>query len=267
MRQASLLLFVAAALNGCFVDPGTFAGRACDDTHPCAEGRFCVEGLCANSAGPETDGGAVEQPLWTQWQAGAFDDELECNDCVLTIDPGKGNQVYVSVPNDSALSGDAVARRNGSLGAPARGKWGGRFRLLGPMPTGDLGPFFAWLLGPDRLWVVVMQLQNGALRVSSSQDTLGSDAAVYLSGPLTLGTDWHTVEVAWERNNFRTVRLDGVVVQELALTQTAVPAPEVVLVEIGAHTTSGFSAGVEMELRDWQLLPDPTMPLTLTPLP
>lgn len=63
LRPFLLVALISAA--GCTVDIADLRGRACDEAHPCAENRVCVDGTCAEpqgfggSAGGGSGGGCV----------------------------------------------------------------------------------------------------------------------------------------------------------------------------------------------------------------
>lgn len=51
------LIALALALGGCSVDLRDPAGRACDEAHPCADGRVCIAGFCVDPNAPKDAGG------------------------------------------------------------------------------------------------------------------------------------------------------------------------------------------------------------------
>lgn len=42
--------WVALACASCVVNPNSYAGRACDESHECLDGRLCLDGRCTNAA-------------------------------------------------------------------------------------------------------------------------------------------------------------------------------------------------------------------------
>ncbi len=60
VRAFGLLLLTFLALcSACAVSLDDAAGRACDEDHPCLEGRVCVDGFCVAPGGGAPDGGGT----------------------------------------------------------------------------------------------------------------------------------------------------------------------------------------------------------------
>lgn len=279
------LTAVAAALVACGVNLNDVPGRACDDTHPCREGRACLDGFCFApdeldagvdagpfDAGSTDDAGAGDagagdagvldagaQPLWRQKVHGFTGITVDTN-CSVDIDPSRNNRVLATISSTDDARDTATADMDtaGRLPGVAWGRVRGLVTLPAPLGLRGRATFASIDTSDGRAWLRLAFDAQGRLLVQSDATTLASTAmneAFTRDGGFPAGD--YSIDVTWDRSGARRVALDGVI---LAETPVASPggslAPAVLhlgVVDYGGDAGSGWS----VTLSGWEAADDP----------
>ncbi|MEW5740179.1 MAG: hypothetical protein AB1938_14705 [Myxococcota bacterium] len=300
MRHPSVafaLVSLCGAVASCGVDLQDVPGRACDDTHPCREGRSCIDSRCfapdeldagfdggandagASDAGPSDagprdsglpDAGGIDagrQPVWQQKVHG-FTSTTVDTACTLDIDPGQGNRVLATIASaaDTRDTATANVEQPSRLPGVAYGHLRGRLTL--PAPVQLRGPAsFLTLAAPNgSAWIRLAFDAQGRLLVQSDAQTLASSAmSETFPRDGGYGAGDYVFDVAWTRGGARQVTVNGVLLANSPIGaggSTTPPASlRVGIGEYGGDAGTGWA----VTLSGWQLADDPAVPLEAVP--
>ncbi len=124
MRGCVLALLCAS----CVVNPNSYAGRACDQSHECLEGRLCLDGRCTDTsrdAGGAGDAGSVGIDGGAGRDAGALVTgslclvDAQCTSGFCASGVCCSERCSGSCASCAAPKGTCSPRAMGTLGAPA----------------------------------------------------------------------------------------------------------------------------------------------------
>lgn len=280
-RLAALAALGFAA--GCGVSLDDVPGRACDDAHPCREGRACIDGFCfspealdagvdagATDAGGRDAGGpdagrfdAGPQPTWQQRLHGFTGTTVDAN-CSVDIDPSRGNRVLaiVSSTDDTRDTATADLDTPARLPGAAYGHLRGRVTLPAPLGLRSLATFALLTTADGGAWLRLGFDAQGRLVVQSDAMTLGSAAMnESFARDGGFGAGDYAVDVSWTRGGSRRVSLDNV-----TLADTPIGAPggaaAPALLRLGIASYDGDAGtGWSVTLSGWQAADDPSVVL------
>lgn len=246
-------------------------GRACDEEHPCSEGRVCFESTCrlpselpgsdAGDAGAETDAGHPFL-VWSQTAVG-FDDLDTCSDgCQAMVTAAEGNKVWLDVPQ-SATSGYsyAVIDEHDRLPATVEGRLRGRVILHHTFSSEPTCRILELLDTSGQALLDLRVTNSGALQLSSSAGTL--TASGNTSGPSSLklsSGQEYVLELAWRQGAWRRLWVNGTAVFDESLPSYSEEnaAPRQLLFQ--SYPMS--DGACEVTFVSWKLTSDPETPIS-----
>lgn len=280
------VLLTVVALAACNVDLPDVSGLACDDQHPCSEGRDCIGGFCqaegsvggggtaggtagGGVAGGGTAGGGMTMTpdaghvLWQQ-DVDGFTGQQVFNLATLQVKADAGNQVTSTVPSSLDANDRATANYNdaGHLPATGHGRLKGKFRLPATLSLKANSTFVRLESMGSSLMSITFD-SSGRLVVSSASGFIGpSTITQTVSWPngFSANTDY-TIDVAWRRGQYRSLFVNGVDAGTLGTTDPAgMPLPD--QLRLGIYRYDGDAGtGWSVILNDWALADGPTVPL------
>jgi hypothetical protein len=289
-RLAVSTLFLAMASWSCGVELRDTPGRSCDDSHPCRAPRTCVMGACKDPAssgggdggtggGGNMGGGAgggtgfdagvsdAGVPRWQQKLHGFTSTTVDPG-CMLDIDPLRGNRVLATIRGTGDTEDTAMAAMVDLNRLPRGldGRLRGRVTLAAPLSLRGFVPFAYVGTQTGQAFVRVGFDQNGQLRVESDANTLATAPIVEtFSAPGgSFQTGDYLVDVAWRVGAVRQVKINDVLLGDLALTGgTTTPPSEI---ELGPARYDG-DGGVpfSLTLSTWQVADDLSLVLSDAP--
>lgn len=280
--RLALAAGAAALAVACGVHLDDLPGRACDDAHPCREGRACLDGFCFASdeldagtdagldAGPADagvdagpgDAGAMDAglaPLWRQKLHGFTGITVDSN-CSVDIDPSRANRVLATISSSDDARDTATADLDtpGRLPGLAWGRVRGRVTLPAPLGLRGAATFASIDTADGRAWLRLAFDAQGRLLVQSDPMTLAGAAmneSFVRDGGFPAGD--YSVDVTWDRTGNRRVALDGVILAETPIaTPGGSQAPAVLhlgVVDYGGDAGTGWS----VTLSGWEAADDP----------
>jgi len=271
----SLAVLAVVGAGACGVNLDDAPGRLCDDTHPCREGRRCVDGACWSDAeldaGLPPDGGAPDaglpdagpQPLWQQRLHG-FTGTTVDPACSVDVDPSRGNRVLAAIVSSNDARDTATADLDTAARLPGvgYGRLRGRITLPAPLLLRGEGIFASLSASGGGDWLRLGFDAQGQLLVVSDPQTLGGAAMIEsFARDGGFGAGDYVIDVAWTRGGARVVTLDGV-----ELARSAVPAGGAGVPPAALHlgiVSYGGDAGTgwTLSLSGWQLAGDPSVTL------
>lgn len=265
----------AVVLSGCAVELNDVPGRACDDDHPCRAPRACVAGVCRDPLG-DTDGGTdagatdggtgggtgfdagpVNDAGVARWQQklhGFTSTSVEPG-CMIDIDPLRGNRVLSTIRStldseDTALAAMVDVTR---LPRGAEGRFRGRLTLAAPLQLRGFVPVAFVGTQTGQAFVRLGFDELGRLRVESDAQTIAVlpvSETFTVAGGFTAG-DW-IVEVMWRVGVVRQVRINDVLVGDLALSGGATQPPNELSLGPARYDGDG-GVPFSLTLSSWQL--------------
>ncbi|MCI0571879.1 MAG: hypothetical protein L0Y66_14090 [Myxococcaceae bacterium] len=280
------LLFTLLLASACTAELPLPEGLACDEAHPCLEGRVCgMDGLChppgsqpsvtpspAPSPTPEPplptspmtptppSPTLPEEPLnlgvrWRQREAGFTAVEACSEGCGASLDAAQGHQLSVRIPAGVADTAGAEVTRQEQLPAAPVGRLRGR--IIVPPGTALEGQADLLMLQSRSTGGALLRLSvgpGGVLGAESAAGTLGREHVTVADtgGRLVTGRS-HLVEASFRQGAFLRVWLDGelLVDRELAAFDDVDAGPDALW--LGARPQGAPAAPLELAFRDWQL--------------
>lgn len=256
MYRVVLLTAVAVALWACAVDLPDWSGRACDELHGCRAPRTCLAEVCVDPV----------IPLWKQSVHGFTGRTVDLL-CALEIDSLRGNRVTSTVnrANDSNDSATADQLDAGSLPMTGNGRIRGWFQLPAA-PNLTNTSVFLWLAGPTKTLLSLAFDSSGRLVAHTSAGMVGPTgltSTITWTGGFVPSQDY-LVEVAWQRDSYRRVYINGNSVAELnGLGDAGTGREWPDQLKLGIYRYDGDAgAGWSIALFDWQLTDDPSVVLS-----
>lgn len=282
-HSAVRLLFAAALASACSVNLDDVPGRACDDAHPCREGRTCLDGFCFSpderdagrdagaDAGP-LDAGAMDAgvgdagvrdagiaPVWRQ-QVHGFTGITVDGNCSVDIDPSRNNRVLAIIASSDDAHDTATADQDtpGRLPGPAWGRLRGRVTLPAPLSLRGVATFASLDTADGRAWLRLAFDAQERLLVQSDPLTLAGPAmneSFARDGGFPAGD--YIIDVTWDRTGNRRVALDGVILAETPIaTPGGSQAPAVLHLGIVSYDGDA-GTGWSVTLSGWEAADDP----------
>ena len=210
-----------------------------------------------------SDGGVAR---WRQRDHGFTSTRVEPG-CMLAIDPLRGNRLEATILTtaDSADTAYAAMENLNLLPRGLDGRFRGRITLAAPLAARGFVPFA--YVGTDGGQAFVRRGfdQDGQLRVESDANTLSATAlseSFAIAGGFQAGD--YLVEVMWRAGSVRQVKLNDVLVGDLALSGGASSPPTELA--LGPARYDGDGGGsFNVTLSTWQLADDLAVPLVDSP--
>jgi hypothetical protein len=286
MRRLAWISALAIAV-ACGVDLPDTPGRACDDDHPCREGRACVLGRCfsveeldAGGTGGGTGGGGgsggtgggvgggggatfdAGRVLWSQSNQGFTGQDVMAN-CMLEIDTVRSNRVVSTIGSSTQNRAVAINANAATLALGGNGRLRGKFQVPQALALRGSSPWL--ILGAPTAPLMRLQFtQAGNLECFSAAGTLSPTAftqTITWPGGFLPNKDY-LVDVTWKRGQYREIAIDGTTVVQGALTEPDGGFVKPTELRLGIYNyNASFDGGWTISLSDWQLGEEPETPL------
>lgn len=250
MRWLRVLVLLGLT-EGCVVDPGAYAGRACDADHACFDGRVCQAGTCVPpSHGGVSDAGCL---TWSQTTDGFASTTTGpgCAGCAVTVDASAGNRLTAVIASATDGQDIALARvSQGKLPATREGSLRGSIQHPGGGDSvSDSSPFLR--LSSARGTLVELSFTNNfEINAFSGAGVLSSGPTIDTGGPRLRDGLVHSVAASWRQGSFLHVSVDGSIVFSNALAAYDDAAGEPSGLELGilgyaGSTQTGWTATLD----------------------
>lgn len=211
-------------------------------------------------------GGIIAPPLWKQSVHG-FTGQSVLGTATLEVDTLRGNRVVSTIKNASDQNDRATANQmdGGRLPKTGHGKIRGKFQIPSTLKLNNNSTFL-WLSNGSKQLIQLYFNASGQLVTYSAPGMLAPGA---VSNTITWTNGFqpnidYLVEIAWQRNSYRRVWINGTqVAQAINLTGDAGVLEIPVQLRLGVYRYDGTAdAGWAVTLFDWSLTDNPQVVLT-----
>jgi hypothetical protein len=210
-------------------------------------------------------GGSVTPPLWKQSVHGFTGTSVDSL-CSIEVDSTRGNRVIATVKSAADTTDTATANQYdaGMLPMTGSGRIRGRFQLPATLKLTNTSPFL-WLASPGKTLVSLAFNSTGQLVINSSGGMIGPSnltSSITWTGGFQPNVDY-LVEVAWQKNSYRRVYVNGAVQAEFTGLGDAGSLEVPNQLRMGVYRYDGDAGtGWSVALFDWQLTDNPSVVLS-----
>lgn len=205
-------------------------------------------------------------PRWQQKLHGFTGTQVEPG-CMLDIDPMRGSRVQATIrsSNDGEDGARAVMDTTAMLPRARDGRMRGRITLAAPLNIRGFLPFAFVGSQTGAAYVRIGFDETGQLRVDADPNTIATAAIserFSVAGGFQTGD--YIVDVMWRAGVVRQVKINDVLVGDLALTGGANAPPD--RIAIGPERYDGVDGGAfTITLSTWQVADDLSLILSDAP--